>query len=51
MVLTRIYRAIDESPEVLTRVHKALEKKTGWYGFTVYGGPNPRFGGALSMKV
>ncbi|KAJ7158026.1 hypothetical protein C8R43DRAFT_1125166 [Mycena crocata] len=43
--------AIDESPEVMARVHRALAKKTGWYGITIYGGPNPRFGGGLSMKT
>ncbi|KAJ7148074.1 hypothetical protein C8R43DRAFT_1129227 [Mycena crocata] len=43
--------AIDESPEVLARVHKVLARRTGWYGITIYGGPNPRFGGGLSMKT
>ncbi|KAJ7157917.1 hypothetical protein C8R43DRAFT_948757 [Mycena crocata] len=43
--------AIDESPEVLARVHKILARKTGWFGITIYGGPNPRFGGGLSMKT
>ncbi|KAJ7438376.1 hypothetical protein B0H11DRAFT_2254662 [Mycena galericulata] len=44
-------RAIDESAEVFAKVHKTIGSQTGWYGFSVYGGPNPRFGGALSMKV
>ncbi|KAJ7167292.1 hypothetical protein C8R43DRAFT_1121730 [Mycena crocata] len=44
-------RAIDESPEVVARVHKVLAKKTGWFGITIYGGPNPRYGGGLSMKT
>ncbi|KAJ7112821.1 hypothetical protein C8R43DRAFT_1138739 [Mycena crocata] len=42
--------AIDESPEVMARVHEVLAKRTGWYGITIYGGPNPRYGGGLSMK-
>ncbi|KAJ7506972.1 hypothetical protein B0H11DRAFT_1902981 [Mycena galericulata] len=44
-------RAIDESAEVFAKVHKEIGKQTGWYGFSVYGGPNPRFKGKLSMKV
>ncbi|KAJ7500543.1 hypothetical protein B0H11DRAFT_2225534 [Mycena galericulata] len=44
-------RAIDESAEVFAKVHKTIGSQTGWYGFSVYGGPNPRFKGALSMKV
>ncbi|KAJ7503653.1 hypothetical protein B0H11DRAFT_2187577 [Mycena galericulata] len=43
--------AIDESGEVFAKIHKTIGDQTGWYGFTVYGGPNPRFEGALSMKV
>ncbi|KAJ7017667.1 hypothetical protein C8F04DRAFT_1278995 [Mycena alexandri] len=43
--------AIDEAPEVLVKVHRAIQLKTGWSGFTVLGGPNPRYGGGLSMKV
>ncbi|KAJ7170312.1 hypothetical protein C8R43DRAFT_944831 [Mycena crocata] len=43
--------AIDESPEVVARVHKVLARKTGWYGITIYRGPNPRYGGGLSMKT
>ncbi|KAJ7111662.1 hypothetical protein C8R43DRAFT_1139059 [Mycena crocata] len=42
--------AIDESAEVVARVHRILAKKTGWYGITIYGGPNPRYNGGLSMK-
>ncbi|KAJ7144746.1 hypothetical protein C8R43DRAFT_1130463 [Mycena crocata] len=43
--------AIDESPEVMARIHKVLARKTGWYGITIYGGSNLRFGGGLSMKT
>ncbi|KAJ6449176.1 hypothetical protein DFH09DRAFT_1352745 [Mycena vulgaris] len=44
-------QAIDETAEVVAKLHKIIGAKTGWYGFTVLGGPNPRFGGGLSMKV
>ncbi|KAJ7439019.1 hypothetical protein B0H11DRAFT_2254140 [Mycena galericulata] len=44
-------RSIDESWDVVKLVHSIIEKKTGWYGFTVWGGPNPRLGGELSMKI
>ncbi|KAJ7716377.1 hypothetical protein B0H16DRAFT_1741304 [Mycena metata] len=43
--------AIDEAPEVLVKVHRAIQLKTGWFGMTILGGPNPRYGGGLSMKV
>ncbi|KAJ7467362.1 hypothetical protein B0H11DRAFT_2239343 [Mycena galericulata] len=43
--------SIDESWDVVKLVHSIIEKKTGWYGFTVWGGPNPRLGGELSMKT
>ncbi|KAJ7096923.1 hypothetical protein C8R44DRAFT_889516 [Mycena epipterygia] len=42
--------SIEESWEVIKKVHKIVEEKTGWYGMTIWGGPNPRLGGALSMK-
>ncbi|KAJ7033055.1 hypothetical protein C8F04DRAFT_1261396 [Mycena alexandri] len=42
--------SIHESWDVVKKVHKALEKMTGWYGFTMWGGPNPEIGGELSMK-
>lgn len=51
--LTRIWFAassIHESWDVVKKVHKILEKMTGWYGFTMWGGPNPEIGGELSMK-
>ncbi|KAJ7169287.1 hypothetical protein C8R43DRAFT_945233 [Mycena crocata] len=37
--------------EVMKKVHSALEKMTGWFGFSMWGGPNPRIGGELSMKL
>ncbi|KAJ7114166.1 hypothetical protein C8R43DRAFT_1138450 [Mycena crocata] len=42
--------SIDESWDVMKKVHAAIEKMTGWYGFSIWGGPNPRIGGELSMK-
>ncbi|KAJ7709413.1 hypothetical protein B0H16DRAFT_1745814 [Mycena metata] len=42
--------SIHESWDVVKKVHKILEKMTGWYGFTMWGGPNPEIGGELSMK-
>ncbi|KAJ7159048.1 hypothetical protein C8R43DRAFT_1124685 [Mycena crocata] len=42
--------SIDESWEVMKKVHTAIERMTGWYGFSIWGGPNPRIGGELSMK-
>ncbi|KAJ7137345.1 hypothetical protein C8R43DRAFT_1132227 [Mycena crocata] len=42
--------SIDESWDVMKKVHAAMEKMTGWYGFSIWGGPNPRIGGELSMK-
>ncbi|KAJ6626303.1 hypothetical protein B0H10DRAFT_2211191 [Mycena sp. CBHHK59/15] len=43
--------AIDETGEVFHRVHELVSHKAGWKGFTIVGGPNPRLGGALSMKI
>ncbi|KAJ7182792.1 hypothetical protein C8R43DRAFT_940887 [Mycena crocata] len=42
--------AIDESQDVMEKVLKAFAEQTGWFGFTVWGGPNPRLNGDLSMK-
>ncbi|KAJ7616544.1 hypothetical protein FB45DRAFT_1008019 [Roridomyces roridus] len=43
--------SINESVEVLTKVHKVLQERTGWYGMTVFGGCNPSQGGKVSMKI
>ncbi|KAJ6480002.1 hypothetical protein C8R47DRAFT_1218929 [Mycena vitilis] len=43
--------AIGEVPSVAMDVHRAIEKRSGWIGFSVFGGPNPEHGGSLSMKV
>ncbi|KAJ7622446.1 hypothetical protein FB45DRAFT_870638 [Roridomyces roridus] len=41
---------IDASGGALAHVHNAVAEQTGWVGFAIYGGPNPKFGGKLSMK-
>ncbi|KAJ7212366.1 hypothetical protein C8J57DRAFT_1483663 [Mycena rebaudengoi] len=33
------------------KVHAAVGTMAGWSGFTVVGGPNPSYGGELSMRV
>ncbi|KAJ6489323.1 hypothetical protein C8R47DRAFT_1196127 [Mycena vitilis] len=42
--------SIDESWLVVKRFRTVLAEMTGWYGFTMWGGPNPSLGGELSMK-
>ncbi|KAJ6455104.1 hypothetical protein C8R47DRAFT_1228420 [Mycena vitilis] len=42
--------SIDESWLVVKRFLTVLAEMTGWYGFTMWGGPNPSLGGELSMK-
>ncbi|KAJ6452899.1 hypothetical protein DFH09DRAFT_1351456 [Mycena vulgaris] len=42
--------SIDESWDVMKRVHRILMEMTGWYGFSMWGGPNPEIAGELSMK-
>ncbi|KAJ6467494.1 hypothetical protein C8R47DRAFT_1223618 [Mycena vitilis] len=46
-----LQRSIDDLPATLLKVHKVIHKKAGWLTFTVSGGPNPRHGGGLSMKL
>ncbi|KAJ6457562.1 hypothetical protein C8R47DRAFT_1227370 [Mycena vitilis] len=41
---------IDESNDVIEKVLKGLWDKTGWLSFIIWGGPNPRLGGDLSLK-
>ncbi|KAJ7881646.1 hypothetical protein B0H13DRAFT_2667571 [Mycena leptocephala] len=48
--LMRRDRAIDESNDVLENVLKALGVQTGWFSFCIWGGPNPRLNGSLSLK-
>ncbi|KAJ7089383.1 hypothetical protein C8R44DRAFT_751398 [Mycena epipterygia] len=42
---------IDSLESVYTQVHKATYHATGWVGMTILGGPNPRMGGELSLKM
>ncbi|KAJ6467203.1 hypothetical protein C8R47DRAFT_1078764 [Mycena vitilis] len=46
-----LQRSIDDLPATMLKVHKVIHKKAGWLSFTVSGGPNPRHGGGLSMKL
>ncbi|KAJ6518325.1 hypothetical protein C8R47DRAFT_1205380 [Mycena vitilis] len=41
---------IDESNDVIGKVLKGIYDKTGWLSFIIWGGPNPRLGGDLSLK-
>ncbi|KAJ7030753.1 hypothetical protein C8F04DRAFT_1263658 [Mycena alexandri] len=43
--------AIDETSDVFGRVHEAYGARSGWKGISIWGGPNPRLGGELSMKI
>ncbi|KAJ7028089.1 hypothetical protein C8F04DRAFT_1266297 [Mycena alexandri] len=42
--------AIDESSDVMEKVLKTVAHKTGWFSFAIWGGPNPRHDGELSLK-
>ncbi|KAJ7866846.1 hypothetical protein B0H14DRAFT_2573269 [Mycena olivaceomarginata] len=42
---------IDVLETMLAEVHKAIFLATGWTPFTLVGGPNPRMGGDLTLKV
>ncbi|KAJ7733470.1 hypothetical protein B0H16DRAFT_1732281 [Mycena metata] len=42
--------AIDESSDVMETVLKTVREKTGWFSFAIWGGPNPRHDGELSLK-
>ncbi|KAJ7021985.1 hypothetical protein C8F04DRAFT_1273103 [Mycena alexandri] len=42
--------AIDESGDVMETVLKTLAEKSGWFSFAIWGGPNPRHDGELSLK-
>ncbi|KAJ7866315.1 hypothetical protein B0H13DRAFT_2352603 [Mycena leptocephala] len=42
---------IDQLGHVLSKVHEATMKETGWVGFVMMGGPMPRHGGAISTKT
>jgi hypothetical protein len=36
---------------LFTKVHGAAYAASNWVGMTIVGGPNPRLGGELSMKM
>jgi hypothetical protein len=46
-----VSRAIDELDAVMVKVHGAADSMAGWKGFTVVGGPQPNFGGSMSLKM
>ncbi|KAJ7076278.1 hypothetical protein B0H15DRAFT_805718 [Mycena belliarum] len=48
---SELQASIDESYKVMQKVHLILMRMTGWYGFSMWGGPNPRVAGQLGMKV
>ncbi|KAJ7237865.1 hypothetical protein C8J57DRAFT_1566832 [Mycena rebaudengoi] len=43
--------SIDELTPALGKVLNIAEKESGWVAMTIIGGPNPRMGGELSVKV
>lgn len=44
-------RRIDELTPMLGKVLNIAQRETGWVGITMVGGPNPRNGGELSVKM
>ncbi|KAJ7437873.1 hypothetical protein FB451DRAFT_1450164 [Mycena latifolia] len=46
-----LQNGIDILDQVYTDVHKATYNAAGWVGMSIMGGPNPRMGGELSMKI
>jgi hypothetical protein len=49
--LTCVFRAIDGLDGVYCDIHKATYAATGWVGMSIFGGPNPRMGGNLTLKM
>lgn len=47
----RLFSGIDGLETFIASVLKAIYGGSGWVGFSVVGGPNPRMGGELSMKM
>jgi hypothetical protein len=45
------FRGIDALETTLAEIHKAIFLASGWTGITLVGGPNPRMGGDLTLKV
>ncbi|KAJ7203721.1 hypothetical protein C8J57DRAFT_1259584 [Mycena rebaudengoi] len=44
-------RRIDELGPMLGKVLNVAQRGTGWVGMTILGGPHPRIGGELSVKI
>ncbi|KAJ7291347.1 hypothetical protein C8J57DRAFT_1587314 [Mycena rebaudengoi] len=44
-------RRIDELGPMLGKVLNVAQRETGWVGMTILGGPHPRIGGELSVKI
>ncbi|KAJ6510907.1 hypothetical protein C8R45DRAFT_1162115 [Mycena sanguinolenta] len=44
-------QGIDALDGVFTDIHKASNLASGWVGMTIFGGPNPRMNGKLTLKV
>ncbi|KAJ7480487.1 hypothetical protein B0H11DRAFT_2280527 [Mycena galericulata] len=42
---------VDALEGVYSEIHKATYNASGWVGMTIMGGPNPRMGGDLSVKI
>ncbi|KAJ7351341.1 hypothetical protein DFH08DRAFT_806064 [Mycena albidolilacea] len=42
---------IDALDGVYSDIHKATYTATEWVGMSIFGGPNPRMGGQLTMKI
>jgi hypothetical protein len=45
------FRGIDALDGVYSDIHKAMYTATEWVGMSIFGGPNPRMGGQLTMKM
>jgi hypothetical protein len=44
-------RNIDALDGAFAEIHKSIFDATKWVGLTLVGGPNPRMGGELTLKV
>ncbi|KAH8103652.1 hypothetical protein DFH11DRAFT_1734787 [Phellopilus nigrolimitatus] len=49
--ISRMQKAINVLPESIECVHYNIEDQTNWYATTIFGGPNPRRGGQLSLFI
>ncbi|KAJ7775940.1 hypothetical protein DFH07DRAFT_951846 [Mycena maculata] len=46
-----LQQGINALNTVYADVHKATYNASGWVGMTILGGPNPRYGGELALKI